>query len=55
MPGNWPVPFGKELSEKGPSHGHLVGGPLHSVKRTGGNTSTVLRADSTGPRHPWSD
>jgi hypothetical protein len=32
MPGNWPVPFGKELSEKGPSHGHLVGGPLHSVK-----------------------
>jgi hypothetical protein len=30
MPGNWPVPFGKELSEKGPSHGHLVGGPLHS-------------------------
>jgi hypothetical protein len=31
MPGNWPVPFGKGLSEKDPRHGHLVGSLLHSV------------------------
>jgi hypothetical protein len=33
MPGNWPVPFGKGPSEKDPSHGHLVGGLLHLMRR----------------------
>lgn len=46
-----PVRFGKGPSEKDPSHGHLVGGLLHSAsgteKRAGGNTGTALRADST--------
>jgi hypothetical protein len=33
MPGNWPVPFGKGLSEKDPRHGHLVGSLLHLKRR----------------------
>lgn len=48
-----PVRFGKGPSEKDTSHGHLVGGLLHSAsgpqKRTGGDTGTALRADSTTP------
>ncbi|WP_412075678.1 ISAs1 family transposase [Streptomyces xanthophaeus] len=43
MPGNWPVPFGKGPSEKDPSHGHLVGGLLHSGSS---------RAETTPPRAP---
>ena len=31
MRGNSPVRFGKGPTEKDPNHGHLAGGPFHSV------------------------
>jgi hypothetical protein len=48
MPGNWPVPFGKGLSEKDPGHGHLVGCLLH-LKRRGLETEHHATAPVPDP------
>ncbi|WP_406480981.1 group II intron reverse transcriptase/maturase [Streptomyces sp. NBC_01615] len=39
--GNQPAPFGKGPSEKDPTHGHLVGGLLHSSVGSGTASSTA--------------